>query len=173
MEKSEHTSKRFLEAGTIVTTHGVRGEVKLKPACDSAEFLMPLKTLYRNGEAMHPISKRVHKGMLLLLFPGYDTVEKAMRLVHSTLYFDRNDIQLPSGVYYYCDLIGLTVYDTRLERTIGTIVDILDRPASNIYVVRDGDQESMIPAAGDFIQSVDLEHQRMTVQTIPGMVENE
>lgn len=173
MENSIHTVNRFLEAGTIVSTHGVRGEVKLKPACDSAEFLMPLNTLYRNGEAMHPISKRVHKGMLLLLFPGYDTVEKAMRLVHSTFYFDRMDIQLPTGVYYYCDLIGLSVYDTRLDRTIGTIVEILDRPASNIYVIRDGDAESMIPAAGDFIQSIDLERQCMTVQTIPGMVSNE
>ena len=170
---SSQNANRFLEAGIIVGTHGVRGEVKLKPTCDSAEFLMPLKTLYQNGEPIQPLAKRVHKGMLLLLLPGYDTVEKAMRLIQTKLYFDRTDVKLPKGVYFCCDLIGLTVFDQRLEKTIGKIVEVLDRPASNVYVVRDEKKEYLIPAAGDFIQSIDLEKGFMTVRTIPGMVDDE
>ena len=111
--------------------------------------------------------------MLLLLLPGFDSVEKAMRLINSVLYFDRNDVSLPEGVYFCCDLIGLSVYDLRLQRTIGKISEVLDRPASSVYVVRDGDAEYMIPAAGDFIQSVDLDGGVITVKTIPGMVGDE
>ena len=171
--ESNDRHKRFLEAGTIVGTHGVRGEVKLKPSCDSAEFLLPLETLDLNGQAIRPLSRRVHKGMLLLLLPGYDSVDKAMRLINSVFCFDRNDISLPEGVYFCCDLVGLSVYDLRLERTIGRISEVLDRPASSVYVVRNGDAEYMIPAAGDFIQSVDLDGGVMTVKTIPGMVGDE
>lgn len=171
--ESSRKNNRYLEAGKIVGTHGVRGEVKLKPSCDSAEFLLPIDTLYLNGQAIAPVSKRVHKGMLLLLLPGFDSVEKAMRLINSVLYFDRNDVSLPEGVYFCCDLIGLSVYDLRLQRTIGKISEMLDRPASSVYVVRDGDAEYMIPAAGDFIQSVDLDGGVITVKTIPGMVGDE
>lgn len=170
---SSQNANRFLEAGVIVGTHGVRGEVKLKPSCDSAEFLMPLKTLYQNGEPIQPLAKRVHKGMLLLLLPGYDTVEKAMRLIQTRLFFDRNDVKLPEGVYFFCDLVGLDVFDLRLKKTIGKIAEVLDRPASNVYVVRDGNKEYLIPAAGDFIQAIDLKSGIMTVQTIPGMVDDE
>lgn len=170
---SSQNANRFLEAGVIVGTHGVRGEVKLKPSCDSAEFLMPLKTLYQNGEPIQPLAKRVHKGMLLLLLPGYDTVEKAMRLIQTKLYFDRADVKLPKGVYFCCDLVGLDVFDQRLEKTIGKIAEVLDRPASNVYVVCDENKEYLIPAAGDFIQSIDLKSGVMTVRTIPGMVDDE
>ena len=166
-------TNRYLEAGKLVGTHGVRGELKLKPTCDSAEFLMPLKTLYLNGEAINPTSKRVHKGMLLVQFPGYDTVEKAMRLINAAVYFDREEVKLPKGTYFCCDLEGLEVFDLRLDRVIGKLTEVLERPASSIYVVKNGDAEYMIPVAGDFIQGVDLEAGRLTVKTIPGMVGDE
>lgn len=164
---------QYLEAGKIVGTHGVRGEVKLRPSCDSAEFLLPLKTLYLNGQPVKPLSKRVHKEMLLITLPGYDTVEKAMALINSTLYFDRADIKLPKGVYYFCDLIGLQVFDTRLNRIIGKLTDIMERPASSIYVVTNGKEEYLIPVAGNFIEGVDLKSGIITVNTIPGMVGDE
>ena len=171
MDKKQEN--RYLEAGKLVGTHGVRGELKLKPTCDGAEFLMPLKNLYINGEAIKPITKRVHKGMLLVQFPGYDTVEKAMRLINATVYFDREEVKLPKGVYFCCDLEGMDVYDQRLERVIGKLAEVLERPASSIYVVRNENAEYMIPVAGDFIQGVDVERKVLTVKTIPGMVGDE
>ena len=171
MDKKQEN--RYLEAGKLVGTHGVRGELKLKPTCDGAEFLMPLKNLYINGEAIKPVTKRVHKGMLLVQFPGYDTVEKAMRLINATVYFDREEVKLPKGVYFCCDLEGMDVYDQRLERVIGKLAEVLERPASSIYVVRNDNAEYMIPVAGDFIQGVDMERKVLTVKTIPGMVGDE
>ena len=170
MDKKQEN--RYLEAGKLVGTHGVRGELKLKPTCDGAEFL-PLKNLYINGEAIKPVSKRVHKGMLLVQFPGYDTVEKAMRLINATVYFDREEVKLPKGVYFCCDLEGMDVYDQRLERVIGKLAEVLERPASSIYVVRNDNAEYMIPVAGDFIQGVDMDRKVLTVKTIPGMVGDE
>ena len=70
----------FLEAGKIVNTFGVRGEVKLQPWCDSAEFLKPFKTLYVDGQPRAVASSRVHKGMLIVRFEGVEDVNAAMLL---------------------------------------------------------------------------------------------
>jgi len=58
------TEPRLLPAGTIVTTHGVRGEVKLRPVTDSAEFLLSLSVFYMDSKPVKPSKMRVHKGML-------------------------------------------------------------------------------------------------------------
>ena len=44
--------KQFLDTGKIVGTHGIRGEVRIDPWCDSPEFLCAFKKLYldENGE---------------------------------------------------------------------------------------------------------------------------
>ena len=71
--------KRYLEAGKIVRTHGVRGELCLEPWADSAEFLRQVKEFYFDEEGRRPaglVGSRVHKGRLLVTLEGVDTVEK-------------------------------------------------------------------------------------------------
>lgn len=164
------TEKKMLEAGRLVTTHGVRGELKLQPWCDSAEFALKIKKLYMDGEPLKLRSRRVHKNALLLTIDGVDTVEKAKFLVGKVLYFKREDAPLPENSYFIADLIGLTVFDNRTEKSIGKITDVLQRPASDIYVVTNGEDEILIPAAGDFIDSVDIDGGIMKVNTIEGMI---
>ncbi len=71
--------KQFLEAGRIVGTHGVKGELRVEPWCDSADFLAKIHTLYwnRGSEKLQVVSSRVHKSLLLLKLEGIDTVEEA------------------------------------------------------------------------------------------------
>lgn len=162
--------KSMLEAGRLVTTHGIKGELKLQPWCDSAEFARKIKTFYLNGEPLKIISRRVHKNALLITIDGIDTVEKAKFLVGKILFFRREDAPLPENSYFIADLIGLSVFDNRTQTVIGKITDVLQRPANDVYVVSDGENEALIPAAGDFIDSVDLESGVMKVNTIEGMI---
>ena len=91
--------QQYLEAGKIINTFGIRGEVKLEPWCDSADFLRRIKTLYIDGEARKVLSAKVHKGMLLVLFEGVEDVNHAMTLKNKIVYFDRADVRLhASGV---------------------------------------------------------------------------
>ncbi|HHX71327.1 MAG TPA: 16S rRNA processing protein RimM [Clostridiales bacterium] len=163
------TEPRLLPAGTIVTTHGVRGEVKLRPVTDSAEFLLSLSVFYMDSKPVKPSKMRVHKGMLLMLLPGIDSVDAAMPLIGKTVYFNKNDKKLPENTYFISDLIGLSVFDTRTDRILGEITDVLQPPAHDVYVVSDGKNEIMIPAVPEFILSVELEQGRMVVKTIEGM----
>lgn len=165
--------EQFLDAGNIVGTHGVRGEVKLVPLCDGAEFLKGLKVLYIDGRALPVEGIRSHKGAALIKFEGIDTVEAGMALRGKLVRFDRSDVKLPRGRVFLSDVYGLPVYDTRTEREIGTLAEILFLPAGEVWVVRGDAGEIMIPQKGGFIDPVDPAEGKITVHTIEGMLPDE
>lgn len=162
---------QFLEAGEIVNTHGVRGEVKIMPWADSPEFLCQFDTLYMDGKAIKVLSARPHKAMVLAQLEGVDTVEKAMRLKGKVLSIDRTGVDLPNGRHFLADLMGLTVLDNATGEELGTIEDILTPPAHEVYVVRGKGKEYMIPAVDAFLAETNVEGGYIRVNLIEGMGE--
>ena len=159
--------QHFIEAGEIVNTHGIKGEVSIVPWTDSAEFLKRFKALYIDGARAEIESSRVHKTQLLCKFKGVDNVNDAMRLKGKTAFFDRDDARLPKGGYFLCDIMGARVV-TDTGEDIGVLEDILEYPASNVYVVKGG-SEHLIPATPEFILGADIDAGVVTVHLIEGM----
>lgn len=159
--------EKYLEAGIIVNTHGVRGEVKINPWADSPEFLKRMKTLYIGGEALKVSASRVHKGFLLAKLEGVDDVNAAMALKNKTVYIARKDVKLPKGSFFIADIIGAKVVDES-GKELGVLADVLEMPAQNIYLVK-GEREIMIPAVEEFILNTDVKNKLITVHLIEGM----
>ncbi len=157
----------YLEAGKILNTFGVRGEVKLDPWCDSAEFLKPLKTLYIDGAPRAVASSRVHKGMLIVRFADVEDVNGAMLLKNKIVYFARSDVHLPKGRHFVADLLGAAVVDEQ-GAEIGKLTEVLDMPAGQVYVVQ-GETEHTIPAVPEFILDIDADEKVIRVHLIEGM----
>ncbi len=157
----------YLEAGKIINTFGVRGEVKLDPWCDSAEFLKPLKTLYIDGAPRAVASSRVHKGMLIIRFADVEDVNGAMLLKNKIVYFARSDVHLPKGRHFVADLLGAAVVDEQ-GAEIGKLTEVLDMPAGQVYVVQ-GETEHTIPAVPEFILDIDADEKTIRVHLIEGM----
>ena len=157
----------YLEAGKILNTFGVRGEVKLDPWCDSAEFLKPLKTLYIDGAPRAVASSRVHKGMLIVRFADVEDVNGAMLLKNKIVYFARSDVHLPKGRHFVADLLGAVVVDEQ-GAEIGKLTEVLDMPAGQVYVVQ-GETEHTIPAVPEFILEIDADGKVIRVHLIEGM----
>ena len=162
MEKS-----KYLEAGEIVSTHGVRGEVKILPWTDSAEFLRRFKTLYINEKPYAVKSGFIHKGCLIAALEGIDDVNAAMTLKGRTVCFARADARLPKGSFFLADILGAKVV-TEDGAEVGELVDIIQNPTQNVYVVR-GEREHLIPAVEEFIRNTDIENGVVTVRLIEGM----
>ena len=116
--------KPYLEAGKIVNTHGVRGEVRIQPWADDAAFLLGFRTFYIDGAPVHVAHSRVHKGMLVVKFADYDDVNAAMTLKNRVVSIARADVTLPDGQYFQQDLIGIAV-ETDAGEPLGTL-DIFD-----------------------------------------------
>ena len=112
--------KPYLEAGKIVNTHGVRGEVRIQPWADDAAFLLGFRTFYIDGAPVHVAHSRVHKGMLVAKFADYDDVNAAMTLKNRVVSIARADVTLLDGQYFQQDLIGIAV-ETDAGEPLGTL----------------------------------------------------
>ncbi|MDY3286822.1 MAG: ribosome maturation factor RimM [Eubacteriales bacterium] len=159
----------LLDAGAIINTHGVRGDVKVDPWADSPDFLTQFRTLYIDGQPRRVVSARVHTRFVLIHFEGVDTVEDAMKLRGRTVYFDRADAKLPEGTYFLADIIGFDVFDLRKNAVIGRLAELLPLPAGDVYRVESAGGDILIPARPEFTRGIDPASRTVTVETIPGM----
>lgn len=165
--------KQFLEAGKIVNTHGVTGEIKVQPWCDSPEVLIDFDTLYLSPTEPVQVKKAyVHKNCVVMRLTGVDTCEAAEALKNRILYLNRDDVELPEDLVFIQDILGLTVFDTRTEETIGTLRDVNQGAGHDLYIIRrDGKPDALIPACKPFLKNIDLEKGIITVETIEGLIE--
>ena len=159
---------QFLEAGQIVTTHGVHGEMKVLPWADSPDFLLDFNRVRINGKEYKVESCRVQKNCNLLKLEGIDTMEAAKAMHGKTLEIYREDAD--PDIIFAAELIGMDVFEESIQ--IGKIADVLDYPGNKIYVVK-GEKEYMIPAVKAFVLSTDMDSNRMQVKLIEGMAINE
>jgi len=155
---------QFIEAGEIVSTHGVKGEVKVLPWVDGPDILCEFDRCRVGGKEYIMEQVRVQKTCNLVKLQGVDTMEDAQALRGKTLELYREDID--DEVIFAAELIGVEVYAEGVS--IGKIADVLDYPGNSVYVVR-GQYEYMIPAVNQFILSTDLEKNEMRVKLIEGM----
>ena len=159
--------KQYIEAGRIVNTHGVAGEVKIEVWLDSPQFLKSFKRCFIDKREVKFLSARVHKGFVIAKLEGVEDVNAAMALKGRTLFIDRDDARLPKGAFFLQDIIGASVVDESGSE-IGKLVDVMETPASNVYVVK-GEREHLIPAVPEFILSTDADNGIITVHLIEGM----
>ena len=158
--------KRFLEAGQIVSTHGIAGEVKILPWCDGPEFLKEFDTFYIEGTAFPVEQARVHKNMLLCKLSGVNDMNAAQVMKNKVVCIDRSDARIPEGRVFISDLIGLPVYADGQE--IGVLKDVYTGPANDVYIVK-GEKEYMIPAVSEFLEDVNVDEGYVRVRLIEGM----
>lgn len=160
---------KFLEAGQIVNTHGIRGEVKIVPWCDTPDFLCNFDVLYLDGKPVRVEQMRVHKGNVIAMLSGIHDVDAAMALKNKIVSIDRSDVELPDGRHFIADLIGLEVRDADSGSVLGTITDVLTPPASEVYVIKGNGKEYMIPAVDEFLIETNVEAGYVRVRLIEGM----
>ena len=163
--------QEFLEVGQITSTHGIMGEMRVMPWADSPEFLCRFDTLYV-GPTHWPIKverARVHKNMVILKLEGITDVPGAVAMRNQVLHVARKDVTLPEGHFFLADLQDLEVRDADSGAVLGRIAEVLTPPANNVYVVRGGARELLIPAVPDFVLETNVDEGYITVRLIEGM----
>ena len=159
---------QFVEAGEIVSTHGVRGEVKVLPWLDCPEMLCEFDRCRIAGKDYKIEQCRVQKTCNLVKLTGIDTMEAAQLMRGKTVELYRDDID--DEVIFAAELIGVEVFCEGEQ--IGKIVDVLDYPGNSVYVVK-GKHEYMIPAVSAFILETNMAENTMQVKLIEGMRSDE
>ncbi len=168
--------KKYLEIGKIVSTHGIKGEVRVQPWCDSSDFLCEFETLYFDeGKKSVDIKRaRVQKNIVIMQLDGVDTVEEAQNLRNKILYIDRDDVELDEGTYFIQDLIGLVCIDADGGGEIGKITDVLETGANDVYEITSAEgKKYLIPAIPDVVLETDLDGNTMTIRKMEGLFDDE
>jgi 16S rRNA processing protein RimM len=165
--------KPYLEAGEFVATHGIAGELRLYPWCDTPGFLSSFKTLYLDEggkSALEILDIRPHKSLCIVKLKGINTLEAARAYIGETAYIARAEAPLPEGRYFVQDLLGATVADAETGEAYGVIQAITRPGRHDVYKITRPDGATVLfPAAPPFIQDIDAAAGRVTVRPIPGM----
>ena len=168
--------KQYLETGKIVGIHGLKGEVKIEPWCDGPEFLTGLKRLFlKNDTELKIKSARVHKNITIVHFDGIDMPEQAEALRGKTVSLNRDDIQLPEGVNFVQDIIGLTAIDLNSGKEYGKVTDVISTGANDVYEITKDGKSYLIPKIDEVVSEVDTDRGivRINTRILGGLFEDE
>lgn len=168
--------KQFLETGKIVGTHGIKGEVRIDPWCDSPEFLCCFKRLYldESGETFVDVKSRPHKNITLTKIKGVDTIEDAERLRGKIVYINRNDIELEEGVNFVQDLIGLEIRDADNGTVYGKLTDVIYTGANDVYEITDDNgKKYLAPVIDEVIVETNVDEGYVLIHAMKGLFDDE
>lgn len=167
----------FVTIGKIERHFGIRGEFKVRSLSDvpgRLDHLKQVQVLALTGQTVEKTVTHVRRAGLTYIMglAGVTTPEEASMLRGGLIQVPRSPASaLSADVYFECDLIGMTVENERgIE--IGVLETILEIPENQVFVVRKGAEEVLIPAAKNFVTMVDLARRRMTVRGVDDLVED-
>ena len=163
---------QYLEAGKIVNTHGVRGDVKAECWCDDIYVMTEdLEVLYRKkgNEYLPLVIKKASpfKGMALLHFEGVDTFEEANLLRGEIVYAAREDLPIEEGAHFIADILGLPVIDANTGKQYGVLKEVTEAAAGQLYEIKTENGIVLLPVVEQFVKEVDPD-KGIFITPIPG-----
>ncbi len=168
--------EELFRIGSIATTHGVHGEVKVYPTTDDPGRYKKIKeVILDNGKEQktaHIEQTKFFKQMVIVKFRECNTMDEAEKLRGYELYVTREHaIPLKKNEYYIADLIDMQVL-TDEGAALGVIEDVLQTGANDVYVVQQpSGKEILLPAIRDCILFVDVPEKKMTVHILDGLLD--
>ena len=168
--------EEYLKIGTIISTHALRGEVKVYPTTEDVRRYDDLDRVYleagRKKECLRVERVRYFKNLVIVKFRGLDRIEDVERLRKKDLLVSREDaIELGENEFFICDVIGLTAV-TDEGRELGVVSDVMETGANDVYIIskkEDPKAELLLPATKEVILEISPEKGRMTVHMLPGL----
>lgn len=164
----------FIRVGVAVSTHGLKGEMKVYPTTDDAQRFLDLRDVYIGSphEKLCVEGARFFKNMVIVKFKGLDRIEDVERLKGLDIFVSREDaVPLEEGEYYYADLIGMKVYLSD-GGYFGILKDILETGANDVYIINSEEHgEVLVPAIDDCIKDVNIEEDTMIIDLLPGLLD--
>lgn len=162
----------LLEVGKIVNTHGLRGEVKVVSWTDTPDVFEDLEYVYCGEQKLTVQNVKYQKNNLIVKFKEIPSIDDAEKYKNKVLTAERDMLgELPDGVYYIADLIGLEVYDDEGNH-VGVLADVFNTGSNDIYEVkREGKKPLLLPVIDEVVLDISLDDKKITVHIMEGLDE--
>ncbi len=164
----------MLEIGQVVNTHGIRGEIKIQPWCDDPIIFNELEYIYLDDERYRVLKTRLHKNCEIVAVEGINNINDAELLRNKIVTVPREALgELPEGVYYVADLLGLEVRTTD-GKILGKIGDVIRTGSNDVYQVKcPGRKDILIPVIEEAVREVNIDGGYVIVYLMKGLVDDE
>lgn len=160
----------------IVGAHGVKGTSKVRSFADSTSLFQSGRKLLARKEGgtsaghLEIIWAKPHTRTVLMSFRGVSRRSQAEALIGYELFISKDDLPDPEeNAHYWFDLIGIEVF-TIDGKHLGWIESIMETGSNDVYVVKNGTQEVLIPALESVVLNIDTKHNRMEVDLPDGLI---
>ena len=171
------TKENYFKVGTIVNTHGIRGEVKILAITDFAaeRFKKGAALQIETKQGFVPVkvqSSRLHKNMWLVLFEGVNNINDIEKYKTDDVYvYGESRDTLGDDEYYYDEIIDSRVFDLE-GHDIGVVSEIMTTGANDVWIVkRPGQSDALIPMIDDVVKTVDVANKRITIDALEGLLD--
>jgi 16S rRNA processing protein RimM len=170
-----HGKERLISLGRLVNTYGVGGHVRLLPHHFPCPSLQNAVTVFLQPKGMAPVAYQIkkaqpHKPFILLKLKGIDSIEEARTLVGLTLAVKEQDLPpLAEGEFYHYQIIGMEVITTS-GTVLGTIKEIFFTGSHDVWVVRQGQREHLIPVIDEVIRSLEISSKKAIIEPQEGLL---
>ena len=166
--------QELLQVGTIIKTHGIRGDVKVYPLTDDVNRFKELKEVIlepdKDNLTLEIEGVKFFKNLVILKFKGIDNINDIEMHVKKGLFVTRdNAVELEDDEYFVADLIGLNVVTDDGE-DFGTVKDVLHTGANDVYVIDHNGKEVLVPAIKECILDISIDNNLMKIHLMEGLL---
>lgn len=158
--------------GQIINTRGIKGELKLLPLSTNNNRFKKLNKVFIGEDLIPQTVKKVQitDNFVYITFEGLDNINDVERYKSCYLYVsDEDRVELEEGEYFIFDIIGCKVFDTK-DNYIGEVVDLIENPANDIYVIQ-GEKQYLVPQVSEFVKEIKIKEKKIIIDPIEGMID--
>jgi len=169
-------SEALIGLGQVSGAQGLQGAVKVRANAEAAtsdpEVFAALGEVWIGGRDYRVLKAGRRKNQVLLWLEGVDTRTRAEELAGQQVLGDRRRFpRLPPGEYYWFQVLGLPVVNEADGALLGYLDHIIPTPGHDVYAVRQGEREVLLPAVEEVIVEINLEAGVIKVLPPPGLLE--
>ena len=151
-----------IEIGKVLKAQGIKGEIKLSCYVDDSAMLKSVKQLYIGSNTYSVTHFRADGAFCYVLLDGIDDRNAAEALRNWTVYADKESVSVAVGRYFIDDLVGCAVtLDT--GATVGTVKEILQNGAADVFVCESAVGEVLFPFLKDLVLNVNIDTKQITL----------
>lgn len=169
-------SEKTLLLGKVLRPHGLGGLLRIASYAESVDSFLASRTVFlkdRKGQWREDevLSVHPHKGAFLMKLKGVNTVEQVEDLQGASIFVDKRTLDRKNeGEFFWHEIIGLEVF-LKTGSYVGEIKNILSTGSNDIYVVRNGESEVLVPAVHGVVEDIDLAGRKMVISDMEGLLD--
>ena len=161
--------------GKVLRPHGLEGLLRVQSFSQSAASLLNAESVLfklKTGENHHlrVISAKPHKNVFLVKLDGLTDINQAEPFRGAEIHIRKDALVREKGEYFWFELLGLKAF-TGDDVFLGVVSQIIPSGNSEIYVVKNGDRELLLPATHEVVNRIDLKNGKMIISVLEGLLD--